>query len=93
MGIVVRLPFVPPKRRHSRLRRSGCNITAALETTNDGLPAFGAQAVILQQPSYLPIISSSICCSILGGTSLYLVVSVQYWIVLVSTWWFWVNIG
>ena len=30
---------------------------------NDGLRAFGAQAVILQQPWYLPIICSSICCS------------------------------
>ena len=51
MGIVVRLPFVPPKRRHSRLRRSGCNITAALVSTNNSLRAFGAQAaVILQQP-------------------------------------------
>ena len=50
MGIVVRLPFVPPKRRPSRLRRSGRDITAALVSTNDGLRAFGAQAVILQQP-------------------------------------------
>ena len=35
MGIVVRLPFVPPqKRRPSRLRRSGRDITAALVFTN-----------------------------------------------------------
>ena len=32
--------------------------------------------------NYLPII----CCSILGGTGLYLVVLGQYWMVLVSTW-------
>ena len=63
MGIAVRLPFVLPKIRHLRLRRSGCNISAALVSTNDGLRAFGAQAVILQQPWYLPIICSSICCS------------------------------
>ena len=50
MGIVVRLTFVPPKRQHSRLRRSGCNINAALVSTNESLRAFGAQAVILQQP-------------------------------------------
>ena len=38
MGIVVRLPFVPPwylpQRRPSRLRRSGRDITAALISTN-----------------------------------------------------------
>ena len=55
MGIVVRLPSVPPKRRPSRLRRSGLDITAALVSTNDSLRAFGTQAVILQQPWLLPI--------------------------------------
>ena len=34
MGIIVRLPFVPPKRRPSRLRRTGRDITAALVSTN-----------------------------------------------------------
>ena len=34
MGIVMRLPFVLPKRRPSRLRRSGRDITAALISTN-----------------------------------------------------------
>ena len=65
MGIVVRLPFVSPKRQPSHLRRSGRDTTAALVSTYDGLRAFGAQAVILQQPWYLPIICSSIWCSIL----------------------------
>ena len=85
MGIVVRLPFVPPwflpQRRPSRLRRSGRDITAALISTNYLLFNIGW---------YWSVLAGSE--SILGSTGQYLVVLGHYWVVLVSTWWYWVNI-
>ena len=49
MGIVVRLTFVPPKRRPSRLWRSGRDITAALVTTNNsrGIYQFHGQYLVV----------------------------------------------
>ena len=85
MGIVVRLPFVPPwylpQRRPSRLRRSGRDITAALISTNYLLFNIGW---------YWSVLAGSE--SILGSTGQYLVVLGHYWVVLVSTWWYWVII-
>ena len=82
MGIVVRLPFVSPKRQPLRLRRSGRDITAALISTNYLLFNIGW---------YWSVLAGSE--SILGSTGQYLVVLGHYWVVLVSTWWYWVILG
>ena len=86
MGIVVRLPFVPPsylpQRRPSRLRRSGRDITAAFISTNYLLFNIGW---------YWSVLGGS--GSILDGTGQYLVVLGHYWVVLFSTWWYWVIIA
>ena len=78
----MRLPFVPTKRRHLRLRRSGRDISAALISTNYLLFNIGW---------YWSLFGGS--GSILDNTGQYLVVLVTTWWYWVIIGWYWVNIS